>query len=37
MYGGWGWKRLHEVSENPLISFDVGGMKATQHKDNNFK
>lgn len=27
---------LHNGSESPLISFAVGGMKATQHKDSNF-
>ena len=27
---------LHNGSESPLISFAVGGMKATQHKDSKF-
>jgi len=27
---------LHNGSESPLISFAVGGMKATQYKDNNY-
>ena len=27
---------LHKGSESPLISFAVGGMKATQYKDSNF-
>jgi hypothetical protein len=27
---------LHNGSESPLISFAVGGMKATQHKDSIF-